>query len=94
MEKKNVVSFRRVEVTTIDLSFAGAGETTVVMVESITYKYINGNLAQEYAANWKVESQNLPSGSTIKTSEVPIVMVLLPLKKETFLLQISPEVYL
>lgn len=25
---------------------------------------------------------------------VPIVMVLLPLKKETFLLQISPEVYL
>lgn len=64
------------------------------MVESITYKYINGNLAQEYAANWKVESQNLPSGSTIETSEVPIVMVLLPLKKETFLLQISPEVYL
>lgn len=103
------------------------------MVESITYKYINGNLAQEYATNWKVESQNLPSGSTIKTSEVPsqltitvpanntsstrsgkivllqpasgkritlnysqvpIVMVLLPLKKETFLLQISPEVYL
>lgn len=41
------------------------------MVESITYKYINGNLAQEYAASWKVESQNLPSGSTIKTSEVP-----------------------
>lgn len=41
------------------------------MVESITYKYINGNLAQEYAANWKVESQNLPSGSTIETSEVP-----------------------
>lgn len=41
------------------------------MVESITYKYINGNLAQEYAANWEVESQNLPSGSTIKTSEVP-----------------------
>lgn len=41
------------------------------MVESITYKYINGNLAQEYATNWKVESQNLPSGSTIKTSEVP-----------------------
>lgn len=41
------------------------------MVESIIYKYINGNLAQEYAANWKVESQNLPSGSTIKTSEVP-----------------------
>lgn len=71
MEKKNVVSFRRGEVTTLDLSFAGAGETTVVMVESIVYKYINGNLAQEYAANWKVESQNLPSGSTIKTSEVP-----------------------
>lgn len=72
MEKKNVVSFRRGgEVTTINLSFAGAGETTVVMVESITYKYINGNLAQEYVANWKVESQNLPSGSTIKTSEVP-----------------------
>ena len=41
------------------------------MVESITYKYINGNLAQEYAVNWEVESQNLPSGSTIKTSEVP-----------------------
>lgn len=31
------------------------------MVESLTYKYINGNLAQKYAANWKVESQNLPS---------------------------------
>lgn len=72
MEKKNVVSFRRGgEVTSLDLNFAGAGETTVVMVESITYKYINGNLAQEYAANWKVESQNLPSGSTIETSEVP-----------------------
>lgn len=41
------------------------------MVESLTYKYINGNLAQEYAANWKVESQNLPSGSTLETSEVP-----------------------
>lgn len=41
------------------------------MVESITYKYINGNLAQEYAANWRVESQNLPSGSTLETSEVP-----------------------
>lgn len=72
MEKKNVVSFRRGgEVTTLNLEFAGAGETTVVIVESITYKYINGNLAQEYAANWKVESQNLPSGSTLKTSEVP-----------------------
>lgn len=71
MEKKNVVSFRREEVTTLDLSFAGAGETTVVGVESITYEYINGNLAQEYAANWEVESQNLPSGSTIKTSEAP-----------------------
>lgn len=23
------------------------------MVESLTYKYINGNLAQEYAANWE-----------------------------------------
>lgn len=41
------------------------------MVESLTYKYINGNLAQEYAANWKVESQNLPSGSILETSEVP-----------------------
>lgn len=41
------------------------------MVESLIYKYINGNLAQEYAANWKVESQNLPSGSTLETSEVP-----------------------
>lgn len=41
------------------------------MVESLTYKYINGNLAQEYVANWKVESQNLPSGSTLETSEVP-----------------------
>ena len=41
------------------------------MVESLTYKYINGNLAQEYATNWKVESQNLPSGSTLETSEVP-----------------------
>lgn len=41
------------------------------MVESLTYKYINGNLAQEYAANWKVESQNLPSGSTLETSKVP-----------------------
>lgn len=41
------------------------------MVESLTYKYINGNLAQEYAANWKVESQNLPLGSTLETSGVP-----------------------
>lgn len=41
------------------------------MVKSLTHKYINGNLAQEYAANWKVESQNLPSGSTLETSEVP-----------------------
>ena len=71
METKNVVSFRRGrEVTSLDLNLAGAGETTVVMVESITYKYVNGNLAQEYAANWKVESQNLPSGSTLETSEV------------------------
>lgn len=72
MEKKNVVSFRRGrEITTLDLEFAGTGETTAVMVESLTYKYINGNLAQEYAANWKVESQNLPLGSTLETSEVP-----------------------
>lgn len=72
MEKKNVVSFRRGgEITTLDLEFAGTGETTAVMVESLIYKYINGNLAQEYAANWKVESQNLPSGSTLETSEVP-----------------------
>lgn len=72
MEKKNVVSFRRGgEITTLDLEFAGTGETTAVMVESLTYKYINGNLAQEYAANWKVESQNLPSDSTLETSEVP-----------------------
>lgn len=56
MEKKNVVSFRRGEITILDLEFAGTGETTAVMVESLTYKYINGNLAQEYAANWKVES--------------------------------------
>lgn len=42
------------------------------MVESLTYKYINGNLAQEYTVNWKMEShQNIPSGSTIETSEVP-----------------------
>ena len=34
------------------------------MVESITYKYINGNLAQEYAANWKVDPSDwTPSGS-------------------------------
>lgn len=72
MEKKNVVSFRRGgEITTLDLEFAGTGETTAVMVESLTYKYINGNLAQEYAANWKVESQNLPLGSTLETSMVP-----------------------
>lgn len=72
MEKKNVVSFRRGgEITTLNLEFAGTGETTAVMVESLTYKYINGNLAQEYAANWKVESQNLPLGSTLETSEVP-----------------------
>lgn len=71
MEKKNVVSFRRGEITTLDLEFAGTGETTAVMVESLTYKYINGNLAQKYPANWKVESHNLPSGSTIETSEVP-----------------------
>lgn len=72
MEKKNVVSFRRgEEITTLNLEFAGTGETTAVMVESLTYKYINGNLAQEYTANWEVESQNLPSGSTLETSEVP-----------------------
>ena len=72
MEKKNVVSFRRGgEITTLDLKFAGEGETTVVTVESLTYKYINGNLAQEYAADWKVESQDLPLGSTLETSEVP-----------------------
>ena len=72
MEKKNVVSFRRGgEITTFDLEFAGTGETTAVMVKSLTYKYINGNLAQEYAANWKVESQNLPLGSTLETSEIP-----------------------
>lgn len=72
MEKKNVVSFRRGrEITTLDLGFAGTGETTAVMVESLAYKYINGNLAQEYAANWEVESQDLPSGSTLETSEVP-----------------------
>lgn len=59
------------EITTLDLEFAGTGETTAVMVESLIYKYINGNLAQEYATNWKVESQNLPSGSTLETSEVP-----------------------
>lgn len=41
------------------------------MVESLIYEYINGNLAQKYAANWKVESQNLPLGSTLETSEVP-----------------------
>ena len=36
MEKKNVVSFRRGgDLPPLDLSFAGAGETTVVMVESI-----------------------------------------------------------
>lgn len=71
MEKKNVVSFRRGEITTLDLEFAGTGETTTVMVESLVYKYINGNLAQEYAANWEVTSENLPLGSTIETSEVP-----------------------
>lgn len=72
MEKKNVVSFRRGgEITTLDLEFAETGETTAVRVESLTYKYINGNLAQEYAAKWEVESQNLPSGSTLETSEVP-----------------------
>ena len=40
------------EVTTLDLSFAGTGETRVISVESITYKYINGKLAQEYGATW------------------------------------------
>ena len=72
MEKKNVVSFRREkEITTLNLEFAGTGETTAVMIKSLTYKYINGNLAQEYVTNWEVESQNLPSGSTLETSEVP-----------------------
>lgn len=53
METKDVISFRRGgEVTSLDLNLAGAGETKVIGVESIT------------------------------------------VKKETFLLQISPEVYL
>ena len=34
MEKKNVVSFRRGEVTSRDLNLAGAGETKVIGVES------------------------------------------------------------
>lgn len=59
------------EITTLDLEFEGTGERTTVMVESLIYKYINGNLAQEYATSWKVESQNLPLGSTLETSEIP-----------------------
>lgn len=78
MEKKNVVSFRRGEITTLNLEFAGTGETTAVMVKSLTHKYINGNLAQEYAANWKVESQNLPSGSTLETSGVLSLTITVP----------------
>ena len=35
MEKKNVVSFRRGEITTLDLEFAGTGETTAVMVGKV-----------------------------------------------------------
>ena len=70
MEKKNVVSFRRGgEVTTLDLSFAGAGETKVIDVESITYKYVNGKLYQEYGATWGVSSSQLPQGSQLEVSE-------------------------
>lgn len=35
MEKKNVVSFRRGEITILDLEFAGTGETTAVMVGKV-----------------------------------------------------------
>lgn len=70
MEKKNVVSFRRGgEVTTLDLSFAGTGETRVISVESITYKYVNGKLYQEYGATWGVSSSQLPQGSQLEASE-------------------------
>ena len=70
MEKKNVVSFRRgEEVTTLDLSFAGTGETRVISVESITYKYVNGKPYQEYGATWGVSSSQLPQGSQLEASE-------------------------
>lgn len=70
MEKKNVVSFRRGgEVTSLDLSFAGTGETRVISVESITYKYVNGKLYQEYGATWGVSSSQLPQGSQLEASE-------------------------
>lgn len=57
------------EVTTLDLEFAGAGETRVIGVESITYKYVNGKLYQEYGATWGVSSSQLPQGSQLEVSE-------------------------
>lgn len=76
MEKKNVVSFRRGEVTTLDLSFAGAGETRVIGVESITYKYVNGKLYQEYGATWGVSSSQLPQGSQLEVSEAKATLTI------------------
>lgn len=70
METKDVISFRRGgEVTSIDLNLAGAGETKVIGVESITYKYVNGKLYQEYGATWGVSSSQLPQGSQLEVSE-------------------------
>ena len=70
METKDVISFRRGgEVTSLDLNLAGAGETKVIGVESITYKYVNGKLYQEYGATWGVSSSQLPQGSQLEVSE-------------------------
>lgn len=64
METKDVISFRRGgevtslggEVTSLDLNLAGAGETKVIGVKSITYKCVNGKLYQEYVATWGVST--------------------------------------
>ena len=64
------------KVTTLDLSFAGTGETRVISVESITYKYINGKLAQEYGATWGVSSSQLPQGSQLEVSEAKATLTI------------------
>lgn len=64
------------EVTSMDLNLAGAGETKVIGVESITYKYVNGKLYQEYGANWGVSSSQLPQGSQLEASEAKATLTI------------------
>lgn len=48
------------------------GDTKTTYIYSYKTKYINGkSTGQKTNVDWDMESQNLPSGSTIKTSEVP-----------------------